>query len=77
MPFKTIFNGRTMVRRQIKTPRIAVDRPLERMKVEAQPVAKEGTEPASQAGAGIKTLPTDAEKKAQKDKLRAELFRGL
>ncbi len=76
MTWRNVFNGRTMVRRQIKTPRTAVDRPLERMKVEAQPVAKEGTEPVSQAGTGIKA-PTDAEKKAQKDKLRAELFRGL
>ncbi len=76
MPFHNVFNGCKIVRRQIKAPRTAVDRPLERMKVEAQPVAKEGTEPVSQAGSGIKA-PTEAEKKAQKDKLRAELFRGL
>ena len=75
MPFRTVYNGCKMVRRQIATPRTAVDRPLERIKVEAQPVAKEGTE-SSQAGAGIKA-PTEAEKKAQKDKLRAELFRAL
>ena len=62
-----------MVRRQIKTPRTAVDRPLERMKLQAAPVAKEGTEPVSQAGSGIKA-PTEEEKQARKKALRSYLF---
>ena len=76
MTWRNVYNGCKVVRRQTKTPRTAVDRPLERVKIETQPVAKEGTEPVSQAGAGIKA-PTEAEKKAAKDKIRAELFRAL
>jgi len=71
MTWKNVFNGCKMVRRQVRTPRTAVDRPLERIKIEAA-VAKEGTEP-SQAGSGIKP-PTEEEKKARKEKLRAALF---
>ena len=78
MPFKLVFNGTRMVRRQIKAPiRTAIDRPLERIKAAAPSEApiKEGTE-APQQGQGVKA-PTEAEKLAAKKKLRAELFRGI
>jgi hypothetical protein len=76
MVFRTVFNGQSIVRRQIKAPtRTAIDRPLEHMKVETAPVAKEGTE-VQQQGQGIKA-PTEMDKQKLKEKLRAELFRGI
>lgn len=72
MPWVTVYNGQGIVRRQIAAPmRTAVDRPLERIKAIQ---AKEGTE--VQQGQGVRA-PTEAEKLAEKKRLRAELFRGI
>lgn len=77
MPFRTVFNGQGMVRRQVKPIRTAVDRPLERIKASLlSEVEKEGVKQSLQQGTGVRA-PTEADKLAEKKKLRAELFRGI
>ena len=63
--WKTVFNGQSMVRRQIKTP---VHRPLEK--------AMQNMKIALEQGEGIRP-PTDADKLIAKKKLRAELFKSI
>ena len=67
--WKTVFNGQSMVRRQIKTPaHRTLDRPLEK--------AMQNMKIAPEQGEGIRP-PTDADKLIQKKKLRAELFKSI
>ena len=66
--WKTVFNGQTMVRRQIKAIKAPVNRPLEK--------AMQNMKIAPEQGEGIRP-PTDADKLIQKKKLRAELFKSI
>ncbi len=69
MTFRTVFNGRCMVRRQILKKKGIKEQPA--------PAIKEGAE-STQAGSGVKQSPeTEASKQALREKLRAELFRGI
>ena len=67
MPFRTVFNGRTMVRREIKKV------------IKGAPKATVSVQESehTHGGSGIPKPPTDADKKALKAKLQAELFRSL
>ena len=70
--WKTVFNGQTMVRRQIKAIKTPVhrtfDSPLEK--------SMQNMKIAPEHGEGIRP-PTDADKLIAKKKLRAELFKSI